>query len=133
VAVPSDHPLARQASASLAEIAREPLIGWPRTINPALYDRFAAAMDATGVPWTLVGTAVGADNVAARVLSGFGIGMIFESFMPSRPPDGIAYVPIGDDAAHVDRVLVWPKDERHAALPTFVSLATKRLAAVMTA
>ncbi|WP_348240797.1 hypothetical protein, partial [Salmonella enterica] len=82
---------------TLAELAHEPLIGWPRSVNPVSYDRFARAMDDTGVPWTLVGTAAGPDNVAARVLSGFGVGISFGSFVELRPLEGVRYVPVVDE------------------------------------
>ena len=124
--VPASHALAEQDVTSLAEIAHEPLIAWPRSANAVTYDRFAEAMDATGVPWTLVGTAAGADTVAARVLSGFGIGVLFESFAEVRPLEGLAYVPVKDEDPVIERMLFWRRDQHHVALPAFRELMSNR-------
>ncbi len=64
-------------------------------------------MDATGAPWTLVGTASGAENVAARVLAGFGVGIVFDSVAAARPIPGVSYLPLGLGAPLVERWLVW--------------------------
>jgi DNA-binding transcriptional LysR family regulator len=118
--VPRAHPFVEQPEIPLAVVAREPLVAWPRATNPQLYDHFSRAMDHTGVPWHLVGTTTGVDNVAARVLSGLGIGVVFEGMARLRPIDGVRYIPIGDGAPNCDRRLVWRHDEHHPALADFV-------------
>jgi DNA-binding transcriptional LysR family regulator len=120
--VPGQHEYATQASVSLRDIAREPLIGWPRAVNPVSFDRFAQAMDESGAPWTLVGTTTGPDNVAARVLSGFGIAIGFESLVEVEPMIGLAYVPLSGDRPVIDRVMFWRTDAQHPALPAFHEL-----------
>jgi DNA-binding transcriptional LysR family regulator len=125
--VRDDHPLARGSVVSLVELAREPLIAWPRAANPPLYDRFARAMDDTGAPWTLVGTAAGAENTAARVLAGFGVGLVFDSVGAGRPIPGVSYVALGPGAPRFERRLVWRRDERSRALAQFVDLARAQL------
>ena len=127
--VPEDHALARASTISLVELAREPLIAWPRAANPALYDSFARAMDTTGAPWTLVGTASGAESVAARVLAGFGVGIVFDSVAAARPIPGVAYVELGTGAPPVGQWLVWRRDEQSAALRLFVELIREHVLA----
>ena len=112
---------------------------WPRSpasrssaspaIHPRLYDRLAAALDGTGRPWSLVGTAVGIVDVAARVLTGQGVGIVFAPEAAARPLDGVVAVPIADGPA-VERTLVWRRDERRPAVPRFVALAQAELARV---
>ena len=120
--LPHDHPLAVESEVALADLAREPLIAWPRVANPALYDYFAHAMDRTGVPWTLVGTAAGVDNVASRVLAGYGVGIVFESMAAARPIPGVSFVRLGSGAPVAEQRLVWRKDEQHRALQMLVEL-----------
>jgi DNA-binding transcriptional LysR family regulator len=127
--VPAGHPFAGAAAVDLATVAGEPLIGFPRAIHPRLYDRLAAALDATDRPWSLVGTAVGIVDVAARVLTGQGVGIVFAPEAAARPLDGVVAVPIADGPA-VERTLVWRRDERHPAVPRFVALARAELARV---
>jgi DNA-binding transcriptional LysR family regulator len=125
--VPPYHRFAKRESLSVKELASEPLIGWPRAVNPTAYDRFARAMDDTGHAWTLVGAASGPENVAARVLSDFGVGVCFASAAQARPLDGVAYIPLPDLRPDVERVLYWRRGETHPALKPFVRIATRRL------
>jgi DNA-binding transcriptional LysR family regulator len=125
--VRDDHPFAGRDTVDLAELAAEPLIAWGRTVNPALYDCFAQAMDATGAPWALVGTATGAVEVAARVVSGFGTGVLLESVAQSQPIAGVSAVPLRDGPV-VTRALVWRRDDRSELLGAFVA-AVRRSAA----
>jgi DNA-binding transcriptional LysR family regulator len=118
--LPADHPLARRDHLTLADIAAEPLIGWPRASNPLAYDRFAAAMDATGAPWTLVGTALGADDLVARVLSGFGVGLAYGSGTDAAAFPGAVCLPVDEPELRFTRTLAWRRDETHPALVPFV-------------
>jgi DNA-binding transcriptional LysR family regulator len=127
--VPTDHPLASRPSVTFEDLAGEPLIAWPRLASPRLYDRFCAAMNATGRPWTLVGAATGPENVVARVVSGFGIAITIESYLPTPLAGSIVRVPISGEAAEVARVLVWSKRQPHQALDAFVTLAANHFGA----
>ena len=122
--VPEGHPLAEHehdpVGIPLAAIAGEPLVAWPKATNPQLYDLLARALDRTKVAWRLVDTVTGVHNVAARVLSGLGVGVLFEGVARPRPIEGVRYVTIGAGAPHCDRRLVWRNDERHVALAPFV-------------
>lgn len=125
--LPATHALARRASVTLADLAREPLLGWPRSANPVAYDRFAAAMDATGRPWALVGTAQGHEDVAARVLSGFGIGVAYGAHMTATGVTGIVVVAVDAPDLCFTRTLAWPAEAAHPAVADFVALAREQL------
>jgi DNA-binding transcriptional LysR family regulator len=125
--VRDDHPFARRDSVDLAELAAEPLIVWGRAVNPALYDEFASAMDATGAPWALVGTAAGAVEVAARVMSGFGVGVVLEPVAQAHRIDGVRAVTVRDGPV-VSRTLVWRRDDRSELLGAFVAAMRRRAA-----
>jgi DNA-binding transcriptional LysR family regulator len=125
--VREDHPFAGRESVDLAELAAEPLIAWGRAVNPSLYDEFASAMDATGAPWALVGTTAGAVEVAARVMSGFGTGVLLESVASAHRIDGVCAVAVRDGPVF-DRVLVWRRDERSELLGAFVAAMRRRAA-----
>ncbi len=118
--VPDEHPFASLDELAMTDLGTEPLIAWPRTANPALYDRFAAAMDRTGQPWTLVGTAIGAANVASRVLAGFGVGVLFESEAAANTLPGVTSVVLRAGAPEVNRKLVWRSGDRDEGLLRFI-------------
>jgi DNA-binding transcriptional LysR family regulator len=119
--VPNNHPIARKPTTTLACLAAEPLIGWPRALHPGMYDRFCAAMDNTGESWSLVGTTVGFDNVASRVLAGHGIGVVPEPAVGERGVTDITYVPV-EDGPRIERVAVWRRGEPNKGVPALVRL-----------
>jgi DNA-binding transcriptional LysR family regulator len=120
--VQQSSPLARRGVLSLRQLAAEPLITWSRMMNPLLYERFATAMDALGVPWSLVATANGVTNLMSRVVSGQGVGLIPASAVIDRRLPGIAVVPLDDDGPSVERVLIWPRQAPHLVVPTFANI-----------
>ena len=120
--LPAAHPLARREEVPLGELAAEPLVGWPRAVNPTSWDRFAAAMDATGRPWALIGTALGADDLVARVRSGFGIGVGYGENVPGSEVAAVVTRPLAAPGLEVVRTVVWRSDDRHPALAPFVEL-----------
>jgi DNA-binding transcriptional LysR family regulator len=119
--VPDNHPLVALGYAPLRRLASEALIGWPRASAPGLYGRFSDALDRTELPWSLVGTAIGIQNVAARVVMGHGIGIAPAPMAAAHPYDGIQYLPI-EDGPEIERVLVWRRDESNQAVRAFVDL-----------
>jgi len=125
--VRDDHPLASASEATMADVVDEPLIAWGRAVNPALYDRFAGAMDATGRPWALVGTATGAIEVAARVASGFGVGVLFEAVTGTEAMAGVRCVPLVD-GPQIPQVLVWRRDDGSEVLAGFITVIRRAAA-----
>ena len=119
--VPNDHPMVRQPTTTMSCLAAEPLIGWPRSLHPPMYDRFCEAMDDTGNAWSLVGAAIGFDNVASRVMAGHGIGVVPAPVVGGRTLPSITYVPVEDSPA-LERVAVWRRDEPNKGVSVLVDL-----------
>jgi DNA-binding transcriptional LysR family regulator len=119
--VPDGHAIARKSCTQLACLTSEPLISWPRSLNPALYDRFHGAMDSTGQSWSLVGTAVGLDNIASRVLAGHGVGVLPQPVVEGRVLPSIACVPV-DDGPSIERTAVWRQGEPNKGVHALVAL-----------
>lgn len=120
-------PLARHKGVPLTRVATEPLITWPRAVNPAMYDRFATAMDATHVPWSLVATATGVANLASRVMSGQGVGVVPAGAIVHRDFAGLAYVPIIEGSPLAERTLIWNLRSPHLLMATFSRVVLRAL------
>ena len=60
------------------------------------------------------------------VLSGFGVGLLYQAIADTRRAPGVSYVRVEDDAIAFERKLVWRRDERHPALEPFVALLRER-------
>lgn len=125
--VPLDHPLAGDERTALRRLADEPLIGWPRAVHPQLYDAFRESMDALDASWSLVGVAVGFQNVASRVLAGQGVGMVPEPVTGARTVPGLAYVAV-DDGPRFGRFGVRRHDAADRVLDVLFDLVRHRLA-----
>jgi len=123
--LPEGHPLTRRDRVTLDDLAAEPLLGWPRSANPLAYDRFAAAMDGTDRPWALVGTAQGHDDVVARVLSGFGVGIGYGPHVGEPAFPGVVVREV-EAELRFTRTLAWPSDGAHPAVAPFVALVRER-------
>src|SRR5690606_31774521 len=85
----------------------------------------AAAMDATGKPWAMVGAASGAVEVAARVVSGFGVGVLLDVVAREGPVAGVCAVPLRDGPTLI-RTLVWRADDRSELVGAFVDAVSAR-------
>jgi DNA-binding transcriptional LysR family regulator len=111
----SSHPIAQAGTTTLAAVAAEPLIGWPRSLNPMMFDRLVAAMEDVGEPWSLIGTTIGMSNVASRVMAGHGIGLVPQPASQDQMFEGISYVPITDGPTF-SRAVVWRRGEKNKAV-----------------
>jgi DNA-binding transcriptional LysR family regulator len=117
--VPVTSPVAHLDRVPLRRVAAEPLITWSRATNPVVYDGFAAALDATGLPWSLVATASGVINLASRVVSGQGIGAVPSTSVAHRTLRGLACVPLGEGGPVLDCTLIWSAVAPPVLLPLF--------------
>jgi DNA-binding transcriptional LysR family regulator len=124
--VPAGHAFARAGSTTLAAMAAEPLVVFPRAGNPNLYDLFAAAMERTGRPWRVVATADDVENLAARALSGVGVSVALAAAIGTAPVEGVVAVPVRD-APPVTKMLVWRRRHESDAVDDFTRLAVARL------
>lgn len=126
VVVAAGHRFARAGTTTLAELAAEPLVVFPREGNPNLYDLFAAAMDRTGRPWRVVATADDVENLAARALSGVGVSVALAAAIGTAPVEGVVAVPVRDAPA-VAKVLVWRAGPVPPPLKDLVELIRLRM------
>ncbi len=123
--VQDSSPLADLKVLPLSRLTAEPLITWPRAANPLVYDRFAGAMNSTGNPWSLIATATGIANLASRVMSGQGVGVVPATAVANRQFRGLSYLPLGEGGPVLDRTLIWYKQAPHLLLPTFVKIVRR--------
>jgi DNA-binding transcriptional LysR family regulator len=119
--VNSSDDLAHARSIDLCDLAGEPLIGWARQGNPGIFDAFASAMDSLGRPWSLIATADGVRNIASRVLSGQGVGIIPA---PAANQDGdipgVTFIPIGKSGPVIWETILWRKSDARVELLDFL-------------
>lgn len=111
---PDTHPLAQRETIHIGELAREPIVGWPRGLSPELTSLVGAAIEPTG-SWTFSASGTTLDDIVGHVISGRGIGIFPESLLAGRAVTGVRKLAI-HDAPIVHEMLIWRSGEPHPLL-----------------
>ncbi|CAN5338629.1 LysR substrate-binding domain-containing protein [soil metagenome] len=135
LALPAQHPLARDASLStlsLADVLAEPLVIFPRRIVPSLHDAVFGLYHAAGRMPTIAQEAIQMQTIVNLVWGGIGVAWVPASVMQFRR-EGVVYraaeafVPAGVGRRKgavalpaCETSLVWPADTTNPALARFV-------------
>lgn len=125
IVLPSKHPQARERSVSLATLALETFILFPRAIGPGLHDSIIASCQRAGFSPILGQEAPQISSIVHLVAAGFGVSIVPHSIEQIRA-DGIVYVPIKGEAPRAPISLAVRKDNRSAVIRNFVALARPR-------
>lgn len=119
VVLPDDHPLAAGGAISLAALAQEPFVMFPRTRGPAFFDHLMALCNAAGFMPRIVQEAPQLD-IISMVAAGFGVSLMPASMRNFRRP-GLAFRPIVG-APQVELLVVWRLENRSLSVQHFVEL-----------
>ena len=125
IVLPSYHPQARKLSVSLATLAQEKLILFPRAMSPGLYDSVIAGCQRAGFSPILGEEGLQIGSILSLVAAGFGISIVSRSIEQIRV-DGIVYVPVKGESPRTTISLAVRKDTRSAVIRNFVALARSR-------
>jgi DNA-binding transcriptional LysR family regulator len=128
IVLPSKHPQARIRSMSLATLARETFILFPRAIGPGLYDSVIASCQLAGFSPILGQEAPQISSIVHLVAAGFGVSVVPQSIEQIRADD-IVYVRISGEAPRAPISLAIRKDNRSATVRNFVALARQKTGA----
>lgn len=117
IAMPEDHPLAKQEAVSLADMADEPWVvlpGGDASLSRRLY---GLAVDGGFVP-RVVQVAPDSPTLLLLVGAGYGLALTLSSVRDAIPARGIVYKPVNPDQDPVEVRLSWRRDNRNPALET---------------
>ncbi|MBI9089413.1 MAG: LysR family transcriptional regulator [Desulfobacterium sp.] len=122
LALACDHPLTLKKEIRIMDLAGEPLIFFPRKIQPRLYDAWFKIFDDHGIAPDIVQEATYKQTAVALVAAGLGISMVPES-MARSPRKGVVVKKLSGDLPEVVLSLVYKKGADHSILERFLSLA----------
>lgn len=94
-AIPDGHVCAVKNQLTLKEILKEPLVFYPRTIQPGLYDEWFKVFRKTGIVPRIAEEAESYQTILSLVAAGFGFGIVPGSTALLNRP-GVAVVPINE-------------------------------------
>jgi len=121
LAVPDSHPLARRNSVSLSELDGEPLIMFPRHINPVLHDAWAAAFSNAGAHMHVAQEAITKHSSVALAAAGHGLTPVPES-TASSGRHGVSFVRFEGAVPSLEFHLAVQRTDRSPALESFMRL-----------
>ena len=123
VCLPADHPAAELKKVSFEDLQDAPLVMFPRTSNPLLFDKFHTCFNNAGYTPHIAQEAAGPMTITALVEAGLGAAFIPES-VSKMPRKGVIYKKVANDLPDSIIYLGWRKDRHFPALTNFVQIMT---------
>jgi DNA-binding transcriptional LysR family regulator len=124
IVLPESHPRAGDRSMSLAALAEETLILFPRMIGPGLHDAIIESCQDAGFSPQLGQEAPQISTTVHMVAAGFGVSIVPRSIAQIHLP-GVAYVGIEDEALRAPISLAYRREDRSTTVRNFVASARR--------
>jgi DNA-binding transcriptional LysR family regulator len=121
VALPTSHPLAKRKKISLKSLADEPLILYPRSLAPILYNEFLDCCQQAGFSPNIVQEGEMTDTRLGLVAGGVGVAFIIAGLQNLRLK-GVVYRALKDDFPKLKLALAWRKGESSPMVHKFRQL-----------
>lgn len=122
--VPTGHPLAAKRRIRLAELADEPIVFYPRAVQPVAHRWLTERLREAGVPGTLQEASL--TSILATVAAGLAVSILVSSYEAVLRPPGVQFIPLAGLA--VDLIMSWPPGPQSPTLQAFRHDLTRSLA-----
>jgi DNA-binding transcriptional LysR family regulator len=124
IVVPGGHALSARTSAPLSALAEEPLVLFPRELNPSNYDSIIAACIRSGFRPKLGQEAPQVVSIMPLVAAGLGFSIVPQS-LARICRDGVAHISIEGDGPRALISLAHRRDDRSSPVQNFVAVARR--------
>ncbi|MET3105294.1 DNA-binding transcriptional LysR family regulator [Oxalobacteraceae bacterium GrIS 1.18] len=125
LAAPSDASwLGNRKRVSLNACQGEPLIIFPRSYAPALYDSIVGCFQSAGMTPEIGQEAIQMQTIIGLVSAGMGIALVPQSVSNLKRP-GVVYRDIEQTTPLIETGIAWRKDNPSPVLQAFIALITK--------
>lgn len=115
LAVPDNHPVARQRTVTLRRLAAEPFVGFSRSTSPSLHAELRALLAGHGIAYDPALEATEYTTIVGLVAAGEGVALVPAGVHRLQLP-GIAFVKVADTDARVALVRLCRLDEPQAVV-----------------
>lgn len=126
LALPNNHPVAKQGHIKLNTLAREPMVFCPREISPSYFDRILSICREQGLSPRIDFEARSITSQLAFVACGSAIGLVPESMRTDNHPN-ISFLPIAGETSIVTAAIAWKQDNKNRAVREFVAMVCRDL------
>ena len=113
IALPADHPAANAEAISLADLADEEFVLFPRELEPQTYDRYIDACVAAGFAPRIGHLATGLQTILALVAAGTGAAFVAGSVAANLVRSGVVFRPLAGPAPRLVTGLARPAGNEH--------------------
>jgi DNA-binding transcriptional LysR family regulator len=120
LALPKSHPLAGRTRLTLANLAKESFVFFPRHVEPAMYDDIIASCRAAGFSPRVVQEANGWHTLVSLVSAGVGLAFVPRS-LAEFDQRGVVYRPVRDLEVEMTLSAVWKRGEKSPVRERFVT------------
>ncbi|WP_031484586.1 LysR substrate-binding domain-containing protein [Maridesulfovibrio frigidus] len=124
LAIPMGHSFVDKSVVDVAELAGEPLIFFPREVQPHLYDEWIRVFTEDGFTPDVVQEASTKSATVALVAAGIGVGIVPES-IAKRRPGGVFFKPLTGNIPSLEIHVVYKVKDGFPALVNFLDLINK--------
>lgn len=121
LAIPKNHPLGKYRKITLEMLKQEPMIIFPRKMNPELYDHFMVLFEGAGFKPLLAQEASTKHTTLALVEAGLGIALVPESSI-STSRKGVEFRNLEASLPSIEIYAVWQKNESSPVLMNFIKI-----------
>ena len=121
VALPEKHPMARNASLRLSDLAGENYMLWPRHLSPGRYDQLESIFRKAGFqpPIALEGGLPSTQTVLGMVAAGLIIALV-DPAIKQRSIPGIVFRPLGDRNVFTESGVIYRRTDSSPLLASFL-------------
>jgi DNA-binding transcriptional LysR family regulator len=120
LALPAGHALAATETVAFAELAGEPIVLFPRELDPDTYDRIVHACATHGFTPNVVQEAPNLQALIGLVASGLGVAFVAASTAAALQPAGVEFRPLAPAILELTNAFVWRDDADSRALDALV-------------
>ncbi|MEM6052244.1 LysR family transcriptional regulator [Erwinia sp. P7711] len=123
--LPPGHRLAQEGTLSLKQLAKDPLVLFPREVSPSLYEMIISACLRAGFQPRNGQQAPQIASAIGMVASGFGFTLVPESLVCIHHPE-VTFHSIDDAVLNSDIALAWRRQDRSPAVLHLVAMLSGR-------
>jgi len=123
-AVPVGHPLARAARLSLASLADEPLVIFPRQVAPGYYDLIVSLYREAKLHLRIAHEAEHVQTILGLVAGGFGVSVL-PGTVRSLRPQGIVFRRLSGRLPRAETAVAYRRDDPSEVLRAFVAVVER--------
>ena len=123
VAMPEEHPLARLLAVRVEHLAREPVVLFPRALDPVVHDHLVVEVcGGAGISLSVVLEATTLESSLGAVAAGLGLAFAAESVVDRFTVRGIAFRPLVATAPVLQVGVAWRREATPKAVRRFLAV-----------